>query len=205
MPRPKKVSDADIAIGLGRLIGKHGPAKFTLARLAQEVGLAPATLVQRFGSKKGLILKAWSSGAGDSRFVVEQLRARGLPPLAIVKELYLCLADLATSPTAYLNHLAAYLQLDLGDSALRAHAVKMGRANDRLAKALLDEALGAGALTAATDTGGLARALSAATTGSLLAWATHRQGPARAWLERDLDFVLRPCLVADRSPVRAGQ
>ncbi len=198
MPRPKTVSDADIAAGLGRVIGKHGPAKFTLLLLAKEVGLAPATLVQRFGSKRGLILKAWSSGAGDYRSFAAQLRAKGRPSLAIVKELYLCFADMATSPTAYLHHLSAYLQLDLGDATLLRYAVKTGRANDQLVKGLLDEAVLAETLMAGTDTVALARALAAISTGSLLTWATYRQGTPRAWLERDLEFVLRPWVRAGR-------
>jgi hypothetical protein len=30
--------------------------------------------------------------------------------------------------------------------------------------------------------------------GGLLAWATFREGTARAWLERDIDLVLAPYL-----------
>ena len=192
MPRPKTVSDAEIALALGRVIGKHGPAKLTLALLAKEVGLAPATLLQRFGSKRGLIEKAWSSGAGDYRLFVEQQRALGRSPLAIVKGVYLGFADMAASPATYLNHLAAYLQLDLGDATLRRYAVKTGRANDDLIQGLLNQAVRAGALLAGTDTAALGRALAAVTTGSLLSWATYRTGPPRAWLERDLAFLLRP-------------
>src|SRR5215471_15001843 len=55
-PRPRTASDAEILQATGRAIARLGPARLTLAAVAQEVGLAPATLVQRFGSKRGLLL-----------------------------------------------------------------------------------------------------------------------------------------------------
>ena len=67
-PRPRTVSDQAILAATARVIGDLGPAKLTLARVASEVGLAPATLVQRFGSKRGLLLALAESG-----------RERGLP------------------------------------------------------------------------------------------------------------------------------
>ena len=55
-PRPRLASDADILAAAGRAIGRVGPVELTLADVAGELGLSPATLVQRFGSKRGLLL-----------------------------------------------------------------------------------------------------------------------------------------------------
>lgn len=41
-----------------RVMGRTGPDAFTLAAVSAETGIAPATLVQRFGDKQGLILRA---------------------------------------------------------------------------------------------------------------------------------------------------
>ncbi len=45
-----------ILIGTTALVWLQGPSRFTLADVADAVGLSPATLVQRFGSKRGLLL-----------------------------------------------------------------------------------------------------------------------------------------------------
>ena len=44
--------------GAMKVMFRNGPAEFTLAAVAAEVGIAPPTLLQRFGDKRGLILRA---------------------------------------------------------------------------------------------------------------------------------------------------
>ncbi|MCA1563440.1 MAG: TetR/AcrR family transcriptional regulator, partial [Acidobacteria bacterium] len=39
-----------------QVMARLGPVRLTLADVAREIGLSPATLVQRFGSKRGLLL-----------------------------------------------------------------------------------------------------------------------------------------------------
>lgn len=60
MPRPKSISDEAVLDAVIRVMLKHGPADFTLAAAAKEAGLAPATLLQRFGDKQRLIVRALS-------------------------------------------------------------------------------------------------------------------------------------------------
>ena len=45
-PRPRTIPDEAILEATGRVIGQLGPARFTLADVATEVGLSPATLVE---------------------------------------------------------------------------------------------------------------------------------------------------------------
>ena len=52
------MEDAAILRAAAEVIGRTGPARFTLAAVASEVGLVPATLVQRFGSKRGLLARS---------------------------------------------------------------------------------------------------------------------------------------------------
>jgi AcrR family transcriptional regulator len=63
MPRPKTLPDLDVLKTAHRLIHQHGPDALTFAGVAQACGLSAATLVQRFGTKAGLIrstlLYAW--------------------------------------------------------------------------------------------------------------------------------------------------
>lgn len=187
-PRPRTVDDAAIAAALGRVITRDGPARLTLAAIAREAGLAPATLVQRFGSKRELLVQL-SRGAGDGAPFVARLRARRMAPLAIVRAFFLCYADMAPTPEAMIHSFGAYLQIDLADETLRGYLVDTARRNERLVAELLGEAVAGGALRP-VDTAGLARTLFATTTGSLLAWATVRKGKAAAWLKRDVDLIL---------------
>ncbi|HXA62933.1 MAG TPA: helix-turn-helix domain-containing protein [Streptosporangiaceae bacterium] len=51
---PRTVDDATIPRATAEVIGRAGLAGLTLAAVAREAGLSAATLVQRFGSKRGL-------------------------------------------------------------------------------------------------------------------------------------------------------
>src|SRR3712207_9546177 len=55
-PRPRTVSDDDILAATGRALQRASPAQLTLADVAAEAGLPPATPLPRFGSKRGLLL-----------------------------------------------------------------------------------------------------------------------------------------------------
>lgn len=63
MPRKRSIPDATVLDAALALAEGRGPAALTFQALAAEVGLAPATLVQRFGTKAGLLqaalLRAW--------------------------------------------------------------------------------------------------------------------------------------------------
>lgn len=55
VPRRKQVPDTDVLDIALDLLHARGPAALTFAALAEASALAPATLVQRFGSKAGLL------------------------------------------------------------------------------------------------------------------------------------------------------
>jgi AcrR family transcriptional regulator len=67
MPRRKTISDEDILDRALPLMASMGPAGFTLAELGRQVGIAPATLLQRFGDKQTLIERAFARD--NQRFV----------------------------------------------------------------------------------------------------------------------------------------
>jgi len=66
-PRPRKASDDEIFAASQRVMMRRGPRELTLAEIGKEAGVTAGALVQRFGSKRGLmlaILLAWGlSGA----------------------------------------------------------------------------------------------------------------------------------------------
>ena len=55
-PRPQKVTDIDIYMAAQRVMSRLGPGELTLAEIAKEAGVTAGLLVQRFGSKRDLLL-----------------------------------------------------------------------------------------------------------------------------------------------------
>ncbi len=68
MPRRKSISDEELLDRALPIMARAGPAGFTLADIAKAVGVAPATLLQRFGDKQTLIERAFTQD--NARFVV---------------------------------------------------------------------------------------------------------------------------------------
>ncbi len=58
MARTKTISDEAVLAAAAAVMFARGPNEFTLGDVAKAAGIAPATLVQRFGDKHGLIVAA---------------------------------------------------------------------------------------------------------------------------------------------------
>jgi AcrR family transcriptional regulator len=180
-------------------VSRLGP-NLTLADVAKEAGVSPATLMQRFGSKRGLLLAFAASGAGDMREEFTAIRAQHPSPLAAVYGVARCMAAMADTPEALANSLA-FLQMDLMDPEFHQHALVHSRGMQAGIKSLLDEAVAARELPRA-DTARLARAVQAMIGGSLLQWAIDRDGKVADRLTEDLDALLKSTNSASR-PRRA--
>ena len=197
-PRPRTVDDAAILEAAGRIITRQGPGKFTLADIASEVGLSAATLVQRFGSKRGLMLALARSARDSVDACFDMVRASNPSPLAAVLTAATEMTRYVKSPEEMSNHLA-FLQTDLSDPDF--YAVMLENARRIIAgyRKLLDEAMAAGELVPC-DTARLARAVDALAGGSLIGWAVYRKGTAEAWVRDDLNTLLEPYRKKGRKP-----
>src|SRR5687767_14789249 len=115
MSRPRQASDQDILMAAFRAITRLGPARLTLADVAGEASVSAAALVQRFGSKRALLLAAAADVAGGADYIFPGLRARHRSPLAALLGLADCMgALLGVTPEAVANNLA-FRRLDLSD------------------------------------------------------------------------------------------
>src|SRR4030095_15809595 len=68
MARPRKVSGDEVFAATERAMPRLSPNELTLAAIAAEAGLTAGALVQRFGSKRDLLLALsgrYSSGTAD--------------------------------------------------------------------------------------------------------------------------------------------
>ena len=194
-PRPRTVTDDAILQATATTIGRLGPSRFTLADVGGEVGLSPATLVQRFGSKRGLMLALARSSVAFADDCFAQIRAEHPSPREALVVAATFMAGMVESPESLANHLA-FLQLDLSDPEFHAPALESHLANLRGYRALIEDAIEAGEL-AGCDAARLARTISATAGGSLIAWAIERRGDVRTYVQKDVEAVLEPYVVAD--------
>jgi len=200
--RRQKVTDDDVFAAAQRVMSRRGPHELTLADIASEAGLTPGRLVQRFGSKRAMLVALSERFAGSAGPVFAALRREHGSPLATLRAYARCMADLAPTPDALLRNLA-YLQGDLADDVLRGHLVENARAARQEIAALLDAAIAEKELGSGVDVQALARTVEVVISGSLMAWATYREGAAPDWIAHDLDAVLS-AYVTRRGAARTG-
>lgn len=207
-PRPRKVSDEQVFAAAHRAMTKIGAGELTLAHIGAEAGVTAGALVQRFGSKRDLLLRLSAGVADWTTEMFAQLRAAHPSPLAALRAYAQCIAQMGEGPGGLAHHLG-YLQIDLSDPDFHRHVKRQAQATRRGIRELLVAAVAAGQLRPGLDTASLARTVEAMVGGSLFAWAFYRDGRATAWVREDLNAVLRPYLAAAggtrRSKVRAGR
>ncbi|MCB5178448.1 TetR/AcrR family transcriptional regulator [Streptomyces antimicrobicus] len=185
--RPRTVDDARILRAVVDVMGRTGPAGLTLAAVAREVGLAPATLVQRFGSKRGMLLALAEHGVREAAGAVRRITAAHASPLAALDALFTEAAAPLADPEAYAHHLA-FLCADLTDPEFLALARAVQGAEAAAVRELLGAAERAGELAPGADP----EVVRAAVTGAGLLWAVDRAGTLAARRRAALDAVLAP-------------
>jgi AcrR family transcriptional regulator len=191
-PRPRETPDADILAATLRVMTRLSPARLTLADVAREAGVVPATLIQRFGTKRALMLatyRAWSGSVGEQ--FAAACQQYGSPLQALVG-LLVESTSFAATPEAVANGLA-YVQNDLTDPEFHAITLEQFVKMRREIGKLLREAVRAGEISEC-DTRQLARLIESVYHGSMLTWAIHRQGSVAAWVRARLKTVLGPYL-----------
>jgi AcrR family transcriptional regulator len=198
-PRPRKVSNSQLFAATHAVMSKVGPRELTLAAIAKEAGVTAAVLVQRFGSKRALLLalsERYSDGASE---YIAAFAAKYASPLVALRAYADCMAGMAASPAALARNLA-YLQIDMTDPDFRRHLVKQARATRAGLGRLVEAALEAGELMPSVKPAQLARTIETVLSGSLITWGFYREGTAARWMRSDLEAVLVPWLRKHSSP-----
>jgi AcrR family transcriptional regulator len=189
-PRPRETSDEELLAATARVMQRRGPTQITLADVAKEAGVVPATLIQRFGTKRELLLATVRSAPGDVPQQFAAARAKHKSPLKALVELLVECTSFAATPEAMANGLA-YLQNDLRDPDFRAITLAQFRAIREETRKFLDQAVAARELVNC-DTPKLARLLQQVYGGSMLDWAVYREGTLASWVRADLKALLAP-------------
>jgi AcrR family transcriptional regulator len=189
-PRPRETSDEAIVAATARVMQRRSPADLTLADVAKEAGVVPATLIQRFGSKRGLLLAACRTAPSAVPQQFAAAREKYHSPLKTLIELYVECSGFASTPESMANGLA-YLQIDLSDPEFHAITLAQFAAIRRETKKLLDHAIAARELKGC-DTAELSRLVQQVNGGAMLDWAVYRKGSLARWIRRSLESLLGP-------------
>jgi AcrR family transcriptional regulator len=200
-PRPRTVQDDAILDAAIEVLSRIGPEKLTLADVGSAVGLSAATLVQRFGSKRELLLALvrHMTAEIDSRF--EAAISSTESPLDAIFAAASDRAGTVGSHATLGNRLAFYLS-QLEDPEFHAVALENTQRAVEGFRRLLDAAVEAGELTEGyTDTAQLAETIYSMQMGSLLVWSVTNEGSFKSKVRRDMDILLRPFR---RGPRKAG-
>ena len=187
-PRPRQASDEDMLRATFRTITRLGPGRLTLADVAREAGVSAPAVVQRFGSKRALLLAAAADAATGSDYIFPGLRARHRSPLAALLGMAECMTLMGTTPQEVAHNLT-FVRHDLTDADFHRHAAAGSAGMHEGLTALVRDAVRAEELRPC-HAGRLAWALLATINGSLLNWTVHRRGSLAAWIRRDLKTVL---------------
>jgi len=189
-PRPRETSDAEILAAAARVMQRISPVDLTLADVAKEAGIVPATIIQRFGTKRELLLancKAWTADVAGQ---FAAARAKYGSPLKTLIEMFAESSSFAATPESMANFLA-YLQIDLTDPEFHAVLLTQSTTTRDETQKLLGDAIAARELKPC-DTAELARLVQQVNGGAMLDWAIYRKGSLSSRMRRSLEALLLP-------------
>lgn len=182
MPRRKAISDEEILDRALPIMAAAGPAGFTLAEVARTVGVAPATLLQRFGDKQTLIERAF---ARDNERFIPWLQT--LPDgvgAEVVVRIYSEATLLFGENPSLADHLL-WLREDIRDPALN----RLARQRFRLFRAAIVKRLPPMPIPADRA----AALLDAQYHGAVVQWALEPEGRLADFVARSLKDCFRLC------------
>ena len=189
--RPRSVSDEQVFEAALRAMSRLPPGELTLAAIGAEAGVTAGALVQRFGSKRELLLALARAGAQDDPGSAARLIAEHGSPLKALFAYADCFTRHAGSPAAFQRGLA-YLQQDLADPDLAKLLGRQMNGERGTLVTLIAAARDAGELAPIADPDRLARLVEALIAGGMMSWAYRDEGRASEWVGTLLGDLLAP-------------
>lgn len=194
MPRTKTISDQALMGVLKHVLRSVGPAQITLTDVAKEADLTPSTLLQRFGSKRGLLLAFARHEAEKADFPFRRALAATKSPLQALRNGLSMSTNQVESRQQVVNGLAMSM-IDLDDADLLAAAQLHARNVLAAIGELIEAAIAAGELEQAQP-GKLALAVQCAWNGAVIQWAIDGERSFDSFL----DDALTPLIGAVQRP-----
>jgi len=173
MARKKVISDDEVLDAALPVMVREGPAGFTLAKLAAEIGFAPATLIQRFKDKKTLINRVFArDNERFAEWIAAQPKGRGVEHVLAL----FAMGDMYGEED-FADHLL-WLREDFRDPALN----KLSRMRFRMLRKAIAERMPSMRVSAEIG----ARLLEAQWQGALNQWGFFREGRLSDYVMKSL-------------------
>jgi AcrR family transcriptional regulator len=173
MPRRKVIPDEAVLDAVGRVLMERGPHGITLRHISRRAGIAPATLIQRFGTKQGL-MRAFGRQAAKRAEKREPISDE--PPLKVLMRMLVDRAAKLGDRKAFVNSMALLLE-ELRDEGLRTAAARQSYSTELVIERLLDDA-------EVPHPEKAARLVYAAWNGALLQWALRGEGTLEKYVRK---------------------
>ena len=196
MSRSKKLTDDQVLQDAIRFVGKHGVESLTFSTLSKQVGLAPATLVQRFGTKQNLLAMAAERCFSEINNTLDTARQQYASPLKALEEGIVHMSVTIGSPQTYANGLALFA-ICLSDAEAYVLLQASARQLHNDLRSMLDACVEASELKP-LDTDKAAYALHALYEGTITTWSMHKEGTAADWVRKHFKIFIQP-YVADKN------
>lgn len=193
MARSRTRSNDEILDAAIAFVCQHGAESLTFASLAHFVGLAPATLVQRFGGKRQLLAEAAAHCLANSEAIFTTAAAREQSPLAALRAALQGAASAVASADEYARGLV-FFSTSLADPKLSLQLRDNAGSMRGSIKQLLDASVTAKELSPC-DTEELALSIQTAYEGAIVTWVMYRQGPVTEWVSARINAVVAPYLI----------
>jgi AcrR family transcriptional regulator len=190
MAQKKSIDDQTVLEKALLVISEQGPEKFTLADVGKAVGLAPATLMQRFGSKQQLLILAAKQANVKLRSDLEELKKKKLPwdqelihLLSGVPKGFGSRQDIANS--------LGVLKLDMIDPELHPIARHLFESLRQRIQELIQEGQSSEQLDSSFDVNVITWELDALRHGLVIQWTLSGKGTLQKWLENGFNHYFK--------------
>jgi AcrR family transcriptional regulator len=186
--RPRVMSDDAIYLAGLQVLAVHGSDGITLSRVAQILGVTPAAVRQRFGSKRGLLVEMSKRRVEQTELRFSAARAAFSSPLEALQAAFVGEMDQIGEPQQIANAFSAYTD-NIGDPEMRAAFATELAAMERHIGELLNEAVACGELDRPV-TAQLVSTVLAAVEGTMLIWAIAPRGDIKARIREAVEVTL---------------
>lgn len=175
--RPRQVEDDAVFAAMAEVLLRVGWSRLSLNLVASEVGVTPAALRQRFGSKRDLLVAFHAWATRSAREVQPASPSRDESPLDILRAMIRGSVVSTRTPERMLNAMSVFTLVGSDPELRRLTRQRFEAAVGRTA-ALLDEAARRGEI-AGIDAEPLARQLQNCLLGTALTWSVSGRTKGR--------------------------
>lgn len=186
--RPRVITDDAIYLAGLQVLAAHGSEGLTLSRVAVILGVTPAAVRQRFGSKRGFLVEMARRRVEQTERRFAAARAAFSSPLAALNAAFVAEMDEIGEPRQVANAFSAYTD-NISDDEMRACFATELDSMERHISELLNEAVACHEV-AGPVTPKLVSTVLAAVEGTMLIWAIAPRGEIKARIHEAVEVVL---------------